>query len=133
MRRFAASIILAGAALWIAPVLAASPIVGTWAIASQSARGGPKREATWVITESAGAYKIDFKPNAPADGSPTVTVTASNISVNGTKLTFTGTVNQAGEKFDVNYDLTVTGEALDGTGVVAGEPENTTHVTGKKK
>ncbi len=92
-----------------------------------------KREATWVITESAGTYRLEFKPNAPTNGSPAVTVTAANISLKGTELTFTATVTQAGDKFDVKYDLIVTGDVLEGVGLVAGEPQHTVYVTGSRK
>jgi hypothetical protein len=105
----------ATAAVWSAPALAASPVVGTWATEAKSDFGTFK--SVWTVAESNGAYTIDLKDD-PMEGAPPGPPPESKISdlaVDGNTLTFNREIMFGDMAIKLSYTVTADGSTLTGT------------------
>jgi hypothetical protein len=124
MRKLHFAALAAAGALFVAtPALAAdSPVAGTWATEAKSDFGTFK--ATWTVAQAGGSYSIDIKdepmqggPGGDAGGAAAAPPksTISDVKVDGNKLTFKRELVMGDMTIDLDYDVTVEGNAMTGT------------------
>ena len=123
MNRFRYAALAAAGALFVSgPAFAAdSPVVGTWATEAKSDFGTFK--STWTVADNNGTYTVDVKDAPPeggaggGDGGPPAPSksTISDVKVDGNKLTFKRELVMGDMTIDLNYDVTVDGNAMSGT------------------
>ena len=115
--RYLVATAMAGAALLSTPALAAdSPVVGTWATEAKSDFGTFK--ATWTVAQNGDSYTVDVKDQPPEGGGgppggpPQSTI--SDVMVDGNTLTFKRELMMGDMTIDLNYTVTVDGDAMTG-------------------
>jgi hypothetical protein len=114
-----AALAAAGTLFAATPAYAAdSALAGTWSTEAKSDFGTIK--ATWTVAQNGGSYSIDIKdepmqggPGGAAPAPPKSTI--SDVKVDGNKLTFKRELVMGDMTIDLDYDVTVDGNAMTGT------------------